>query len=104
MLLFHLAIFPNSAPGSFGRTEAHASHGRIITTAKPQSRATIVTRVSGPPLDGGESEGNLTGYTGRVDCERLSPPNVRGRIFLAVPSRCAIRGRRHSSTTWENHA
>jgi hypothetical protein len=53
------------------------------------SRATIVSRVSGPPLDGGESEGNLTGYTGRVDCERLSPLSAREWIFLVVSFRCA---------------
>src|SRR6266478_2068661 len=100
MLLFHLAIFPNSAPGSFGRREAHASHGRIFPATKPQSRATIGSRVSGPPLDDGESEGNLTAYTGK----QLLPPNVRGRIFLAVPSRYAIHGRKHPSTTQEHYA
>jgi hypothetical protein len=31
---------------------------QITPAAKTQSRATIGSRVSGPPLDGGESEGN----------------------------------------------
>jgi hypothetical protein len=46
-------------PGSFGRRETHASHGRFTPAAKLQSRATIGSRVSaGLALDGGESEGN----------------------------------------------
>jgi hypothetical protein len=51
-------------PESFGRTEAHASHGRFTPAAKLQSRATIESRISaGLPLDGGESEGNPVALT-----------------------------------------
>jgi len=57
--------------------------------------------LAGLPLDGGESEGNLTAYIGEVDCERLSLPNARARVFLVVSLRCAIHGRRHPSPTQE---
>jgi hypothetical protein len=38
------------------RREAHASHSQNISAAKTRSRATIGSGVSGPALDGGESE------------------------------------------------
>jgi len=46
-LAIHLPIFPISAPGSFGRREAHASHGWMNPAAKPRSRAIIGSRISG---------------------------------------------------------
>ena len=47
--------------------ERPRSHGRITPAAKPQSRATIGSRVSGLALDGGGSEGNSLGSAGLFD-------------------------------------
>ena len=60
--------------------------------------------LAGLPVDGGESEGNLTAYPGKVDCERLSPPSARVRISAVVLIPHEVQGRKHSSATQEKCA
>ena len=77
--------------------------GSLPQRSRGQGRPSAAAS-AGLTLDGGDSEGNLTSYIGKADCERLSLANARAEVFPVVSFRRVTHGRRHSLAMLDWHS